>query len=292
MAQTGEFRERNLQKQPEEARAAAERAAVVTWDEPWRLTSEIRDRRRQLEARRLAQLDRDIADAEADVAVAEASLTEEQARVARLQDLLEEQRAIHVRNYEVKQARIDAERATRAAEKRADYQTRRLERLGTRSGDSRNGRPVRVEVDDGAWATLRRESLRTGTTLMWRLGHLVCCELTALAEGEVLGRPSSRRRRSQGEGDPVPRRRFIRIAIEDDAWLNFRTAALDLGISASRYLGELVEVAAHQVDWRAAPSSGADAGGSAAPSGLRAASGSSAGSSSTRSVPGRGDAPR
>jgi hypothetical protein len=48
----------------------------------------------------------------------------------------------------------------------------------------------------------------------------------------------------------VPRRRFLRIDASDDDWGALRAAALDLGITLGRYVGELAEAAALETGWR------------------------------------------
>ena len=59
-------------------------------------------------------------------------------------------------------------------------------------------------------------------------------------------------RKDAGEGDPVPRRRFLRIQADDEMWKAFRLAAVDLDVSSARYLGEIAEAEAHRLGWRAA----------------------------------------
>ena len=83
------------------------------------------------------------------------------------------------------------------------------------------------------------------------MGELVRFELSQLAAGTASGRPSSRRRRSPGEGEPSPRQRFLRIQVDDEAWKAFRLASVDLGVSSARYLGEIAEGEAHRLGWRA-----------------------------------------
>ena len=84
-----------------------------------------------------------------------------------------------------------------------------------------------------------------------RNGDLIRAEVEALAGGEVDGTPASRRRRSPGESEPHPRRRFACIDVDDEQWLTLRTAALDAGLTVGRYVGEIVESAAYAAGWRA-----------------------------------------
>lgn len=108
-------------------------------------------------------------------------------------------------------------------------------------------------LDDEAWAVLQRDAVVQGTYLIWRMGELVRYEMDQFAAGRVSGRPSSRRRRGPGEGEPSPRQRFLRIQVDDETWKAFRLAAVDLGVSSARYLGEIAEAEAyHRLGWRAA----------------------------------------
>lgn len=132
------------------------------------------------------------------------------------------------------------------------YPQRRVERLGTRQGGPRRGRAVRIDVDDGAWATVKREAVRRRLWLVWCLGDLIRIEVGDLVVGEVTGTPTSRRRRSPGEGEPAPRRRFVRVEVYYDLWLDLRAGALDAGVTVGRYVGELAEAVAHEAGWRAA----------------------------------------
>ena len=52
----------------------------------------------------------------------------------------------------MQRARTEAEKETRAAEHRLEFERRRFERLGQRRNGPRDGRPVRVDVDDDAFA--------------------------------------------------------------------------------------------------------------------------------------------
>ena len=98
---------------------------------------------------------------------------------------------------------------------------------------------------------LQRDVVAQGTYLIWRMGELVHFEVGQLAAGTVSGRPSSRLRRAPGEGEPAPRRRFLRIRVDDDTWTAFRIASGGLGLNATRYLGEVAEQEAYRLGWRA-----------------------------------------
>lgn len=146
--------------------------------------------------------------------------------------------------------RAETRRRIRLAEGRIAREERRLERLEAGVGGTRRGRPVRVAVDDGAWETLKREAVRRRVSLLWWLGDLLRIEVKALVRGDVVGRPSSRRRRSAAETDPMPRQRFLRVDADDEHWSALRAAALDVDLTVSRYVGELAEQAAHEAGWR------------------------------------------
>lgn len=113
---------------------------------------------------------------------------------------------------------------------------------------------MRVEVDDKAWAAVKREAVHRRLWLVWWIGNMVRIEVDAIAAREVTGTPSSRRRRSPGESAPRTRRRFARIDIDDEHWIALRTVALDAGLTVGRYVGEIVEAAAYEAGWRTAPS--------------------------------------
>lgn len=249
-AQTGEFRERNSRKHQVSARAAAERVVVVSWDQRWRTPPEMKARHREGERLRQQRLDLDVVEAEEELAEAEERLANEQAKVARLNDLIERRSSLLRQVEALQRARVAAEMEARAVEKRLAYQQSRVERLGTRQDGPRRGRAVRIEVDDEAWAVVKREALRQRLWLVWWLGDLIRIEVEGLADGTLTGSPASRRRRSPGEGEPDPRRRFVRIDVADDRWLGLRSVALESRLSVGRYIGELVEGLAFEAGWR------------------------------------------
>jgi hypothetical protein len=180
----------------------------------------------------------------------EARVEEEREKLARFRELFERRHALYEEQAELRRERVLTERRIRALEWRVERERRRAERRVVSADGSRRGRPVRIEVDDGAWAVLKREALTRRVWLVWWVGDLVRVEVQALDAGSVSGTPSSRRRRSPGEGDPMPRRRFLRIDVDDERWASFRAASLASGLTVGRYVGELVECAAHEAGWR------------------------------------------
>ena len=223
----------------------------MSWDRPWEPTPERKAQEREWERRRLERLDLDLVDAAQDLVDLKNRADAEEQKVAHMQRLLDRKRELLAEISRVQRARTEAEKETRAAERQLEFERRRFERLGQRSNGPRDGRPVRIDVDEGAWAVLQRDVVAQGTFLIWRIGELVRVEMDQLAAGEVSGRPSTRRRRSPGEGEPAPRRRFLRIQVDDETWTAFRLASVELGLSAARYLGEVVESEAHRFGWRA-----------------------------------------
>ena len=192
-----------------------------------------------------------IADEERLLVGVEARVEEERAKLARFKELFEQRHALYEEQAWLRRERFQVEQKVLALERRAERERRRLERRAGSADGSRRGRPVRIDVDDEAWAALKREAVRRRLWLVWWVGDLIRIEVEALEAGEVSGRPSTRRRRSPGEVETDPRTRFLRIDVDDDHWSAFRAAALDVELGVGRYVGELAEAAAHEVGWRA-----------------------------------------
>lgn len=186
----------------------------------------------------------------------EARVDEEREKLARFRELFERRHALYEEQAELRRQQVLTERRIRALEQRVERERRRAERRVVSADGSRRGRPVRIEVDDQAWAVLKREAVQRRVWLVWWLGDLVRVESDALAAGSVSGPPSTRRRRSPGEGDPLPRRRFLRVDVDDDRWAGLRAAAVEAGLTVGRYVGELAEAAAYDAGWRAASPEG------------------------------------
>lgn len=143
----------------------------------------------------------------------------------------------------------------------AETERRRLERKATQAetrarraiaGAEREGVLSRhVLVDPGAWQTLAREARHQRTMLMTLTGQALEAEAAALEVGDVTGLPSTRRRRSPGEDDPLPIDRVVRLLLASDRWEGICDAAAVVDTSAARYAGEVLEAAAHAFGWRA-----------------------------------------
>ncbi len=246
------FRRRNKRKQRVEARAACDRVCVVSWPSHDHEPPPVSVRRSGgsgwSSPERLGEA---IADEELLLVGVEARVEEERAKLARFKELFERRHALYEEQAWLRRERFQVEQKVLALERRAERERRRLERRAGSADGSRRGRPVRIDVDDEAWAALKREAVRRRLWLVWWLGELIRIEVGALEGGKVSGRPSQRRRRSPGEAEPSPRTRFLRIDASDDDWGSLRAAALDLGITLGRYVGELAEAAAYETGWRA-----------------------------------------
>jgi hypothetical protein len=248
------LRKRNKRKHRVEARAGSEWGCVVNspplQDEPAPTGS-------RLSAWRGAPSGEDLQEAivveERLVVCVQERVDEERAKLARFKALFERRHELHEELNQLRRERIQAEQKARSLEQRIERERRRTERLVRSADGSRRGRAARIEVDNEAWATLKRAAVRRQQWLVWWIGDLVRVEVDALAAGLVTGRPSSRRRRSPGEDDPQPRQSFLRIDVDDEHWTALRAAALGTGITAGRYVGELAEATAYESGWRSAP---------------------------------------
>ena len=135
------------------------------------------------------------------------------------------------------------ERKARNAETRA---RRAIEEGGPDGVISRH-----VLVDPGAWQTLAHEARRRRVSLMTLSAQVLAAEAAALENGGATERPSTRQRRSPGEGEPQPTDRVIRLRLASEAWETMADAAAVTGASTARYAGEILETAAHALGWRA-----------------------------------------
>lgn len=198
-----------------------------------------------------------IADEERLLVGVEARVEEERAKLARFKELFERRHELYEEQTWLRRERFQVEQKVLALERRAERERRRLERRAVSEDGSRRGRPVRIDVDDKAWAALKREAVKRRLWLVWWVGDLIRIEVEELEAGEVSGRPSTRRRRSPGEVESKPRQRFLRVDVDDDHWSAIRAAALDVELTVGRYVGELTEAVAYERGWRAADQRGA-----------------------------------
>lgn len=175
----------------------------------------------------------------------------ERARVEELGALLDERRRLLGQltrfRLEIRDAHTELRRAERA-----------LERERTRPAEpdiqgerQRRGRTVKLLVDPDAFERFSTDARRRYLWTGWALRDLILAEVDGSAAGDVEGLPETRRRRSPGEGDPVPSQRSLRVFIEEDRWPEFVMLARRHDLAVGRYLGQLVEAAAHELGWRA-----------------------------------------
>jgi len=147
------------------------------------------------------------------------------------------------------EAVLEADKATRGLERRArnaETRARRaIEKVEPEGVISRH-----VFVDPGAWQALARQARGQRVTLMTLAGHALEAEAAALEAGGVTGRPSTRRRRSPGEGDVQPTDRVARLRLAAHAWEAIAEAARSENVSTARHAGEVLEAAAHSFGWR------------------------------------------
>lgn len=211
----------------------------------WGVAEHMRAGRRQRVLDRTAQLDEAIADTREEVAFVEEQRAVQEAKVVELEALLDRRRKLTDDMFEL----VGREAAQRAEIRAADRRLAALRRQRDRPPTTRRGISVRIAVDDGAWALFAGVARRERVSLASLVGGLIDTEIRSGAGPG--GSPSSRRRRSPGEGEPGPRRRSLRVHTTDDALDQIRDSAQASSISFERYLGELVEARAHDLGWRA-----------------------------------------
>lgn len=197
---------------------------------------------------RQRELDANIARAAEGIAPLAEQVEAERARVQELEALLGERHRLLAEltrfSREIREAHTQLRRAERA-----------LERERARAGEpdvqgerQRRGRTVKLLVDPDAFEAFRTDARSRYLWTGWALRDLILAELDAT---DLQDLPETRRRRSPGEGDPVPAQRSLRVFIEEDRWPEFVTLSRRSGLTVGRYLGQLVEAAAHELGWRA-----------------------------------------
>lgn len=223
----------------------------MSWDrwEP-ELPSPTEDWEARRERRHRERLDSEIIETTHEIDRLGARLESERRRVAELNELQARKRALLDELHAIDRQRAVAAKETKDIERQLTIQQQRSERQADRIEWPRHGRPVRIDVDDGAWETIRLAAIEQRTSLRLYVGELVTAEAALREATPGLVPPSSRRRRSSGEGPPLPRRRFLRVHVDDDAWTTIRLAATNTGLTTSRFLGESVEARARALAWR------------------------------------------
>jgi len=145
----------------------------------------------------------------------------------------------------------DAETSLRRAERALTRERARAVEPDTQGDRVRRGQMVKLRVDDGAWVVFKVDAKRRRRWLGWELGQLVVTEVVLVGSDDAAGLPASRRRRGPGEGEPCPVSRSLRIFVDQDVWPQFAALASKRSMTIGRYVGELVEVEAHRLGWRA-----------------------------------------
>ncbi|MEI2816846.1 MAG: hypothetical protein V9E99_10395 [Microthrixaceae bacterium] len=213
----------------------------------WGVAEHLSAGRRQRVLDRTSSLDKAINDTRDEVAFHEEQRSIQAAKVDELAALLDRRRALTDEMFDL----VRRESAQRAEIRAAGRRLTALRRQRDRPPTVRRGISVRIAVDADAWSLLAELARRDRVTLASRIGGLIDTEIEFAAGPN--GRPSSRRRRSPGEGDPVPRRRSLRVHTTDDSLDQIRDAARTSSISFERYLGEIAEAEAFEGGWRAKP---------------------------------------
>jgi hypothetical protein len=167
-----------------------------------------------------------------------------------------EESALELRDAEEEAAlvRRRIQRSEKAYRRRIDLEARRAAG-GLYAGQRRSpNRPIHVEVDDGAWATLKAKAARRGRALGEDVGDLVA----AAADAGLPPERSSERRTERalpthGTTGRLGRRasRYARLFLPDDGtWPKFRARAVDASVSTARAVGLVVEHEARRLGWR------------------------------------------
>lgn len=226
----------------------------MSWDRPWEpepeSLSNLERWQQNLEWRRLDRLDDDVIKTGFEIDQLRKRLESEKRKVAELNELQARKRALLSELRHLEQTRATAVKETKEIERQLRIQQARTEREADQITGPRYGRPVRIDVDNGAWEAIRLVTIEQRTSLRLYVGEMVTAEAALLDATPDLGPPSSRWRRSPGEGAPRPRSRSLRIEVDDDAWTTIRAAARRTDTTISRYLGAVVESRAHGLGHR------------------------------------------
>lgn len=142
------------------------------------------------------------------------------------------------------------QRSQKSFRRKTDLEARRSAG-GLYAGEHRSpNRPTHVEVDDGAWTTLKARAARRRQTIGRLVGDLVAA---AAAAGLPSERHSERRRSNvqiTGERGRRASRSARLFLPDDDTWARFRACAVDESVSIARAVGLVVEHEARRHGWR------------------------------------------
>lgn len=215
--------------------------------DPWSLRDETRD----MERRRTA-LDQDLATADEALRRAEDQVRIERDKVALLQDKLAQRAALLDELSALADLENEANVLLRRAERKLDRRLNRRMDIDVQADRSRAGRMVKVMVDPQAWEAFREFNRRRNFQgIGVSVGQAVAREVRLIETDAAAGTPGDRRRRSPGEADPVPVSKSLRIFVSEDVWPVFALHVARSPLTIGRYIGELVEAAAHERGWRA-----------------------------------------
>ena len=195
----------------------------------------------------------------ADLALATVALeqVEEQARIERekvalIRDRLARRTALLNELSALAHQENEAQVLLRRAERKLDRRLHQRAAVDVQADRSRRGRMVKVVVDPSAWESYREFSrLRLFQVIGTSVGQLVAAEVELIRAGRAERIPSSRRRCSPGEALPLPVTKSLRISVDEDLWPTFALHVSRGSLTVGRYVGELVEAAAHDSGWRA-----------------------------------------
>ncbi len=125
-----------------------------------------------------------------------------------------------------------------ALHRRVEIERLRADGTLYREEHRNQNRPAHVDVDPGAWATVKREAVRLRETVGALVGGLVVQFTDA-------GAPPSHSSVRTAE------HRFARLCVDDERWAKFRGIAIDSHVSTARLVGLVVEAEAVRLGWRA-----------------------------------------
>jgi len=212
------------------------------------------DLRRGWDERRLARTQADIASLRGELVVLSDPSRRYEELVAEKRRLLEAVAEARLKEATAEKELEEQQRELDAVLKRRQRQAERA-RLRRDDGPGLGSlRSAHVWVDPEAWAVIKRVGLQRWKSASEMLSEIVEADAaTTQGTDSDAQRGNSRRgrRRSPGAGDPVPQHRVMRLNCDDECWHRIRLVADTAGSTVGRYVGQLIETAAHEHGWRA-----------------------------------------
>ena len=232
--------------------------AAMSWLPPWyRVPTRWEDQvDAETASRRQQELDAHIERAHESLPPLAEQVEAERLRVEELEALLHERRRLLNELTQLSLDVRDAQTEIRRAEREVQRQREQSLEPDVRDDRQRRGRTVKLIVDPAAFDCFRTDARKRSFWTGWALRELILAELDLYAGEEYRSLPEARRQRSPGEGPPQPAQRTLRAFVEEERWRDFVVLARRRGLTVGRYLGQLVEAAAYENGWRAAPHSG------------------------------------